>query len=172
MLDFSKIVLGARLKLIITWPDQPHLPQMEIEDTPEACALFVARLGQAKSGARPLVQMRGKATKHTRGAPKTGVTKRSQDSSVRTYGGKPNRRHMVLETFRALAAAGNTTPHMEEIRAQYAAKYPEEPLQGLDQVVRDMVNKTNLVERLAAGTFQLRGNDRVGNGLNVLDDAF
>ncbi len=170
--------------LKMTYTGHPHLPEIEIEDTPQACAQFLAEL-EAFRAAKNLTDSTKIVVKATIDKPFTPAKKERParresgrrtgddgEGSVRTYRGKPNRRHMVLEAFRALAAAGNTTPGIEEIRAQFATLFPDESIRNLGQVVRDMVNKTDLIERLEWGTFRLRPKDRVGNGLGVLDDAF
>ena len=161
------------MKMTLSYTGQSHLPRIEIEDTPEACVQFVASLAAAGLGPTGIKQAAGKSSAPAPVRERTRrPTRHDQDGDVRTYRGKPNRRHMVLEVFRALAASGKDKPAMEDIRIQYAAQFPEEAVHGLDQVIRDMVNKTNLIERLAQGLFQLRGNDRIGKGLHVLDDAF
>ncbi len=46
-------------------------------------------------------------------------------------------------------------PSLDDIREKHAELYPEENTTNLDQVVRDLANKTDLVERCERGTFRL-----------------
>ncbi len=68
---------------------------------------------------------------------------------------RTNRRKQVLETIQDLKQEGVEAPSLGQIKHRFAKLFPEESLENLDQVVRDMANKTSKLERLERGTFKL-----------------
>ncbi len=125
----------------------PTLQDVEIECEVEECARLLKLLGG--SSPEPVAQAFSRKTV-------TNTTRASSDMSIgkRQYRGR-NRRQMVLNTFRQLRSAGRIMPSLDDIREKYAELYPEENTTNLDQVVRDLANKTDLVERCERGTFRL-----------------
>jgi len=112
--------------------------RIEIEDEPAACAAFVTQLEALAAGERD---------QHA-GSPEP-------EAETRPYRGRTNRRHLVLEILRELAQEGQLTPSLEQIKHRFLQRHPHEPVEHLDQVVRDLANKTDLVSRHEWGTFKL-----------------
>lgn len=112
--------------------------RIEIEDEPAACATFVAQLEALAASGRG----------QTASAPEP-------EAETRPYRGRTNRRHLVLEILRELADEGQLTPTLDQIKHRFLRRHPHEPVEHLDQVVRDLANKTDLVSRHEWGTFKL-----------------
>jgi len=160
------------VQLTLRYPKNPGLPEIVVDGDPESCARFVKALGEGcgaptaeKTAEKPAPRVPSR-----RAASQRARSKR-QDG-VRQYRGRPNRRHTVLEAIRALTADGVAAPDLDQIRDRYARLFPEESQRHLDQVVRDLVNKTGHLQRTAEGSFRLSEEDRVGGGMQVLEDAF
>ena len=115
---------------------------MEIDGDPTECAQFVIALESMRKPEPP--------TKAT-------GTQVKDERQKRTYGGKPNRRHMILNTLAELHKMGQFQPKLEEICHHFQELFPEQSTENLDQVVRDLANKTDLVNRCDWGTFELSG---------------
>ena len=152
------------------WIRYPHLPRMEVEvegDPAECCALLL-RLGEVDSGspdapaaarAEPGTPPPGTPTPGTPppgtpppGAPTPGAP---TPRDGRLYRGKLNRRQMVIRVFEELERRGRERARLEEIKTCFSEMFPEENTQNLTQVVRDLANKTEIIERCEWGTFRL-----------------
>lgn len=83
------------------------------------------------------------------------VAAKDAGDGVRRYGGRTNRRFLILECLRELRERGVAEPTMPQITETFATRYPEVDRDNLEQVVRDLVNKTDKVTRLRWGVFQL-----------------
>ena len=158
------------MRLVLDFPDRADLPRVVVEDTPVACAVFIRALGETAMAVADSPVEPAPVTEPS-DTPKA-TTRREARDEVRTYRGRINRRHMVLEALRSLAAEGQRAPRLDDIRTRFAELYPEEQRRNLDQVVRDLVNKTGHLSRSERGTYHLVGDDRVAGGLEVLDDNF
>jgi len=142
------------MKLKITCLGKEPVVTVEIEDDPETCAEFLVAFEKLRQS-EPEPEQKPEQSK-------VAVTaRRSGDDSPRTYGGKPNRRHMVLSAMQKLLTEGNETPVLDDIRSCYSSLFPQEPVKHLGQVVRDLSNKTHLVERLEYGKFRLRSSEEL-----------
>ena len=156
----------------------PSLPEIEIVSSVEECARLLHLLGDGQGrgdgkkpdsgGPAPHVPEDSARQDSQKQEKKPVDTVKPPDprpdqeqprqivpAGTRPYRGKPNRRKLVLETMRHLKENGNPTPGLEEIKTTFAALYPDEDIRHLDQVVRDLANKTGLVERHQWGTFKL-----------------
>ena len=123
---------------------------LEIEAEPEECAAILLSLAGAETAGSSL------KTSRMAVAPGSNLAVGSNPRvRGRTYGGRANRRQLVLDTLEILALEGNVTPSLDEIKRCFSSHYPNERLRHLDQVVRDLANKTGLVERREWGKFQL-----------------
>ena len=65
------------------------------------------------------------------------------------------RRERVLEVIRELSGPDHTALALEQILAEVMRRFPDTERRYLDQVVRDLANKTDLVTRTDWGTFSL-----------------
>lgn len=74
---------------------------------------------------------------------------------ARPYNGKVNRRHRVLEIFQDFQDLGEEALSIPQITAAFAERFPDEDSSNLDQVVRDMMNKTQQVVRVKRGFYAL-----------------
>lgn len=117
-----------------------------VEDSLENCARLLVRLGAAVENGGEPVQ-----------SPDLGLDRASisENSDVDEWVPRTNRRKRVLETIQDLRSAGVETPSLGQIKHRFAQLFPEEGLDNLDQVVRDIANKTSKLERLERGTFKL-----------------
>ena len=133
----------------------PTLPVMKIDAGPEECARLLLLLGERLEG--PLVASGESMREGARDRPvDAGVPAAKKAArSARPYRGRTNRRQMVLDAMGALAEEGRDAPALGEIAARVKALYPMENTQNLDQVVRDLANKTDLVIRGERGMFKL-----------------
>lgn len=136
------------VKIVVRYPT---LPEFEIECEVEECAQLLTLLGGKSKQAIPNpLSLLNKAKE-------PAVERREGERIIRnrSYRGKVNRRDMVLNAFRELRQDGRIMPHLEDIKAKYASLYPDEDLTNLDQVVRDLANKTEKIERCERGSFRL-----------------
>lgn len=78
-----------------------------------------------------------------------------------------NRRDRVISAMGALKQTGKIILRLDAIRDKVGAMFPGEDLQHIDQVVRDLVNKTDLVERCDRGTFRL-----TDSGLQIFEEKY
>ena len=85
-------------------------------------------------------------------------------AGIRPYRGKVNRRHNVLLVMKQLLKMGDESPDLETIRRSYGGQFPLEDQRNIDQVVRDMANKTDLLERHGRGQFRLTKSAMAGSG--------
>ena len=111
----------------------PRFPILEIECEPDECARLLHALG---AGTEPVLTV-------SRARPSTGNAPRK------------NRRGMVLATLYKLRDEGRDSPTLDDIRDRFHRLFPDEKMTHLDQVVRDLANKTDHLERLEWGTFKL-----------------
>ncbi|CAM2070634.1 hypothetical protein SCOR_34985 [Sulfidibacter corallicola] len=156
-----------------------HIPNLEIEAGAEECArllMLLARQGQDLTPAvtraePPSVQPRSEATTETKppaekSAPRTPtapgnenptpkVTPQRAGTQRRTYRGQVNRRQLVLDTLATLKRRGIENPRLDDITRCYRELFPEADMNHLGQIVRDLANKTDKVERLQWGVFRL-----------------
>ena len=65
------------------------------------------------------------------------------------------RRERVLEAMGSLWHQGHAILRLDRIRQEVERLFPGEDEVHLDQVVRDLANKTELVERCDRGSFRL-----------------
>ncbi len=169
------------MKIKLSYPD---LPPLEIEAEPDECARLLRALSvtqdtaqstsQAGSSPAPVAQKVAVADDPSIAAPvkrtavdKTPITKAPKPAApsptekgdsgngVRRYGGRTNRRFLILECLRVLRERGVAEPTMPQITETFETRYPEVNRDNLEQVVRDLVNKTDKVTRLRWGVFQL-----------------
>ena len=71
---------------------------------------------------------------------------------------KQSKRKLILETLQFLHKQGQTDPNIHQISQAFETRYPQEDSSNLDQVLRDLVNKTDLLERTGWGCFKLKKN--------------
>lgn len=128
-------------------------PLVEVECEPREAALILRELaaewgdGLDGQGPRP---------SPSRAGPLSAGPIASSAAGGRGYRGRVNRRDLVLKAFRELRGEENHRPSLSEIKARFQSLFPTESLDNLDQVVRDLANKTDMVERCERGTFRLR----------------
>jgi len=151
------------LRIVLSYPDKPWMPDVTVEDSPEACAALLRAM--ERGGPEPTVS-RPRRQRAPNPRPET-ADRADRQTDVRAYRGRPSRRHRVLEVFRALAGAGEQRVSLDLIRTRFAELFPEESQENLDQVVRDLVNKTGKVTRNTDGSFSLRDDDRNPAGPGV-----
>ena len=97
----------------------------------------------------------GRRRQPTKGSNQTQPESPSADNSARTYAGRTNRRFLILESMRFLRQQGQETPTLNEITDTFATLFPDVDRTNLEQVVRDLANKTAKVERMRWGVFRL-----------------
>ena len=83
------------------------------------------------------------------------VTPQRASTQRRTYRGQVNRRQLVLDTLATLKRRGIENPRLDDITRCYRELFPEADMNHLGQIVRDLANKTDKVERLQWGVFRL-----------------
>lgn len=169
------------MKIKLSYPD---LPPLEIEAGPDECARLLRALSatpsatpsppdaqskpapprQKDSVANPMPVGSGDkppepelSSKMPAPKPQTRLSVENKENSgdVRRYGGRTNRRFLILECLRELRERGVAEPTMPQITETFERRYPEVNRDNLEQVVRDLVNKTDKVTRLRWGVFQL-----------------
>ena len=88
----------------------------------------------------------------------------TRDRGARSASGRPDRvgdrgeqsrRGRVLQVFRELSEAGVVEPSLREIKSFYLRLFPDDTVHHLDQVVRDLVNKTGRIQRTSRGCYKL-----------------
>lgn len=133
------------MKLVIL--DQQGRPMAQVEDAPQDCAVLLHHLEQQRNNVKP-----GKVAESSpRPVRKRAVAARR--SSVSTQ--RSNRRQKVLDAFKQLSEQGVHEPQLDQIITAYASANPEDSIVNLDQVIRDLANKTDLLERCSRRTFRL-----------------
>lgn len=169
------------MKIKLSYPD---LPPLEIEAEPDECARLLRALSvtpgaaQSPADARPKPAPPRQAgssadavaigsadkpsepdlfseTTATKPAARPAAAGKNDSGGVRRYGGRTNRRFLILECLRELRERGVAEPTMPQITETFEKRYPEVNRDNLEQVVRDLVNKTDKVTRLRWGVFQL-----------------
>ena len=120
---------------------------VEVEDSPAQCAEFIAVLERSTEFFKPA------RSQHKTSRSRAKRPERPQDA--RPYAGRTNRRRLILDTMRSLAEQGNTSPSLAEIKERFLQLFPEHSTDHLDQVVRDLVNKTDQLIRSRRGEFTL-----------------
>lgn len=127
------------------------LPPVEIEADADECADFMLKLGQ-KTGLdrqippeRPHPPKSESAPLSPEPTPKPSILPRS----------KPSRRDMIYQAMQHLHQEGCHEADLQTITAKFQELNPDEETKNLDQVVRDMANKTDLLDRADRGTFKL-----------------
>ncbi len=85
----------------------------------------------------------------------SAAASRTSHAPESSHGAKTKRRTMVLDVFHHLRSRGVHTPNLGEIRECFQLLFPGEDLKNLDQVVRDLANKTDQVESGKRGEYQL-----------------
>jgi hypothetical protein len=155
----------------------PHLPTIEIEMQEDECARLLEILQKQANAkkqifeqaplfaeAKPVVEPVKSQPKHGKPAPfiKPNVKEaasqaatQSDSDEARPYKGKANRRHRVLEIFQDFMEKGQSELSIPEITAAFQQRFPEEDSENLDQVVRDMMNKSKQVVRVRRGYYSL-----------------
>lgn len=118
-----------------------HLPTIIIDCNPEECARLLGLLG------------RGISPEMTNVASQIHEPVETSPEVVQPHWGQ--RRHMVLQVFFNLYKNGKVMIQLGQIEEIFVQLFPGEDTQNLDQVVRDLANKTNLLERCERGTFRL-----------------
>jgi hypothetical protein len=132
------------LTLKIRYPD---LPEVIVEGDSHDMASLLLRLGGRITGGDVLLS--SPLPHPSRGIAASRVT---------------NRRDRVIVAMGTLKESGKTILRLDAIRHQVGELFPGEEDQHLDQVVRDLANKTDLVERCDRGTFRL-----TDTGLELFD---
>ena len=127
-----------------------HLPPVMIDCTPDECSQLLLQLGQGKSVHRALVPQE---TLHSPPTPSLAPVPKAK-----------KRREKVLDVFFEFYQNGKVMVSLSQLEQNFKENFPEESTQNLDQVVRDLANKTNLIERCERGTFRL-----TDFGLNQFD---
>lgn len=155
----------------------PHLPTIEIEMQVEECAQLLWALQTKQVDApKPSTQQPLFAHVETPKAPKNSpkakppVSPKSApiaeepeakqaepatEDEARPYKGKTNRRHRVLEILQDSLEEGIEALSIPQISAAFQERYPEEDSENLDQVVRDLMAKTDKVKRVKRGFYAL-----------------
>ena len=137
----------------------PNLPVLTIDSSVEECVQLLralARDGSPPARRFPVVDTPSPAPAPAAETPRPDVTGANDPHGhARLYGGKRNRRDIILEIFHLLHEEGLETVSLDQIRQRYQESYPEEDQQHLDQVIRDLANKTDLVAREGRGRFRL-----------------
>ena len=142
----------------------PNLPELTIDSNVSECVQILRALSlektapplHAETRSVPVDQPRVAAPGPVAATPAGPAASRDRDhGETRLYGGKRNRRDMILEVFRDLHDEGRETLGLDLIRTRFEDKFPEEDQQHLDQVIRDLANKTGLVTREGRGRFRL-----------------
>ena len=64
-------------------------------------------------------------------------------------------RQEVLETMRFLKRQGRNVAHISEIQVVYRQMFPKQSTQ-IDQILRDLVNKTGQLRRVGRGMFAIQ----------------
>jgi len=77
-------------------------------------------------------------------------------SDPRTPIKKPTKRQSVLNTMKVLRNMGVFAPKTAQILEIYKQTYPDMDSSNIDQVLRDLANKTELVQRAEWGSFTLK----------------
>lgn len=132
------------MKIQFVYPALVGGPIATVEDSPENCASLLSALGGSiprRNQPEPILP--------------TEPNRQSEEESDDDGPRRVNRRKLVLETLRALKQSGNDTPSLSQIHKRFQRLFPGENTENLDQVVRDIANKTNKLERLERGTFRL-----------------
>lgn len=121
---------------------------IELQGSPVDCAIFLNALRGELS--QPI---KNDTVEDAPSAapPKTRET--TADRRSRTIPG--NRRQRVLHVLQEMAQAGEDTVRLNQITDRYGQTFPGEDLRHLDQVVRDLANKTELVESPQRGYYRL-----------------
>ncbi len=120
-----------------------------VDDSPENCARLLLELGTALESTNSKRELFPSPEERSEKDAIAGSTEADE------WVPRTNRRKMVLETIQELRSAGSETPSLGQIKHRFAQLFPEESLENLDQVVRDIANKTSKLERLERGTFKL-----------------
>jgi len=68
---------------------------------------------------------------------------------------RSSKRQCVLDSLQGLHNEGLSEPSIDQITHYFKTHFPEQDASHLDQVLRDLVNKTDLVRRPKWGCFQL-----------------
>jgi hypothetical protein len=137
------------VKIQFVFPGHSTNLSASVEDSLENCARLLLELGaglestHSKRELFPSPEVR----------PEKDVISGNEEADE--WVPRTNRRKMVLETIQELRSAGAETPSLGQIKHRFAQLFPEESLENLDQVVRDIANKTSKLERLERGTFKL-----------------
>lgn len=153
-----------------------HLPTIEIEMQVDECVqLLVALQSRQQPLAQPPVQeslfqmapsqpTKPKAKSKpevavrqppTQQAPTVETQAESLEDEARPYKGKINRRHRVLEIFQECLEKGIDALSIQQITSAFQERFPEEDSGNLDQVVRDLMAKTDKVKRVKRGFYAL-----------------
>ena len=83
------------------------------------------------------------------------VTHGQASSATKPPATPTNRRQRVLMVMRDLQGPGGSPIALGQIVDRYQQTYPEEDVRHLDQVVRDLANKTGMVESPKRGCYRL-----------------
>lgn len=138
-----------KLRLVL-----PRWQTIELEGSPQECASFLGALSQNLPGSEPPVSEKEESARSSLNI---------QKADIPTFGKKEvaptspqNRRQMVLDVLGELANRGQQQPSLKTILDCCEKLYPSAEMKNLDQVVRDLANKTDLVESPQRGRYQLK----------------
>jgi hypothetical protein len=70
-------------------------------------------------------------------------------------GGANTTREAVLATMAYLGERGRAVAHISEIRSAFTHLFPQRSSRLVDQILRDLVNKTGQLNRVGRGYFRL-----------------
>lgn len=143
------------MKMTLTFPG---LPPVIIDASAAECAELLAVLGERYSSSA-VYQQKTLRPNDVSYPEKKERSSHFHKVPLRTDAGHSNRRGMMLRVFETLAKEGSNHPSLRELKTRFTQMFPNEDTHNLDQVVRDLANKTPFVERKGRGCFALESSD-------------
>ena len=67
-----------------------------------------------------------------------------------------NNRQAVLKTMEFLQNQGRSVAHIAEIKVAFRQLFPQSSSRLIDQILRDLVNKTGQLRRVGRGLFEIK----------------
>lgn len=139
------------MKVLVSLPDWPHL---EIHGSSDEVVNLLQALkkkstptgAEEKSVAMRTENDAALANPNPRQPSISSVTKRQTPQ---------NRRQMVLTVMEHLQEGADDCFRIRDIVSECQKRFPDADTKHLDQVIRDLANKTNLVESPSRGMFRL-----------------
>lgn len=150
------------MKIRIAYED---LPALHIEGDPADCARFVRALQTQSPVAAPSTPHAAEAKEpradagarpsQPKGATPAEPAKKAEPKAQKPSRRLSSRRTRVLKVIHRLHQEDQERVTLKAIVEAYQRMFPSEPVQHLDQVVRDLANKTDLLEHVGRGAFRL-----------------